>query len=159
MAVSILDETLVLQVSRAAVEQLAPNEIESFRATSRAFLADPRRFDRQGKRKSGPLGLGLDVVCDPLTPFVLSVVTDVVTELVTPPARRGLAALWHWCRRMLSRPWPGRQVSSSAASQLDPARIGQLVQLVADRRGSRQDQQLVVDLVTHELCCAFGHRS
>jgi hypothetical protein len=156
LAVSTTDESLIVRVSRAAVEQLAPGEIESFRATSRAFLADPHRFARRGESKGAPLGLGVEQICDPLTPFVLSVVTGVVTELVTPPARHGLAAVWRWCRRPFARSLPDRHGSLTTGPQIDSARIRQLVQFAADRRGSRNDQQLVVDLVTRELCSVFG---
>jgi hypothetical protein len=156
LAVLTTDESLIVRTSLAAVEQLAPCELASFRATSQAYLADPGRFERRGDSGGGPLGLGVEQVCDPLTPYILMVVTGVVTELIAPPTRRGLGGVRGWWRRLFGGSRKDRSQPSIPAEPMDAARIRELVQLVAERRGPRREQKLIVDLVARELSTAFG---
>jgi hypothetical protein len=76
-----LDDVLVAELARAAVERAAPEELPLFRPTSEAFFADPTALERREGRDD-MLGFGVDSALVLLTPVALAVARDVVDFVV-----------------------------------------------------------------------------
>jgi hypothetical protein len=77
-----LDDALVAELARTAVERAAPEELPLFRPTSEAFFADPTALERREGRED-MLGFGVDSALVLLTPVALAVARDVVDFVVT----------------------------------------------------------------------------
>ena len=76
-----LDDALVAELARTAVERAAPEELPLFRPTSEAFFADPAALERREGRDD-MLGFGVDSALVLLTPVALAVARDVVDFVV-----------------------------------------------------------------------------
>jgi hypothetical protein len=76
-----LDDVLVAELARTAVERAAPEELPLFRPTSEAFFADPTALERREGRDD-MLGFGVDSALVLLTPVALAVARDVVDFVV-----------------------------------------------------------------------------
>ena len=72
-----IDDALVAEVARSAVERAAPEELPLFRPVSEAFFEDPDALERTGGGDQ-MLGFGVDAAAVLLTPVALSVARDVV---------------------------------------------------------------------------------
>ena len=70
-------DVLVAALARATVERAAPEELPLFRATSEAYLADPKSLEQSGW-KDEMLGFGVDAAVMLLTPVALTVAKDVI---------------------------------------------------------------------------------
>jgi hypothetical protein len=70
-------DELVAALARATVEKAAPEELPLFRATSEAYLADPKSLEQSGG-KDEMLGFGVDAAVMLLTPVALTVAKDVI---------------------------------------------------------------------------------
>jgi hypothetical protein len=83
-----LDDTLVVELARSLVRDVAPQELPMFRASSALYLKDPGKAQQQ--RKSGSddlLGFGAGVDLTLITPVALAVATEVIKFLATEIAR------------------------------------------------------------------------
>ena len=69
-----IDNSLVADVARQVVAQIAPDELPLFRATSEAYFRDPRRAARGTSGGDSLLGWGEGLDPAYLTPIVLPVV-------------------------------------------------------------------------------------
>jgi len=87
---------------RAAVSQLAPEELDRFDDVWQVYLDDPRPSRRILKSGAAPLGAGIDVVGSALTPLLVAVTGETLAGLVREPAA-GVA------RRLVGRLRPRRR--------------------------------------------------
>jgi len=76
------DDALVEELARGLVQEIAPQELPLFRATSEAFFRDPEAALKPQKPKDDMLGFGLGTAASFLTPIVLAVSSEVVTLLI-----------------------------------------------------------------------------
>jgi hypothetical protein len=89
MSGAVVDDSLVAELARSAVEQTAPEELPLFRPTSEAFFQDPDAVPRSGGRDE-LLGFGVDAAVVLVTPVALSVARD-VARFVADQVRSRLA--------------------------------------------------------------------
>jgi hypothetical protein len=75
------DDVLVEVLARSAVEQVAPEELPLFRATSEAYFADPSSL-QQGGSRDDMLGFGVDAALVLVSPVALQVAKEVVVFVV-----------------------------------------------------------------------------
>lgn len=71
------DDALVEALARSAVEQVAPEELPLFRATSEAYFADPASLEQRGSGDD-PLGFGVDAALVLVSPVALQVAREVI---------------------------------------------------------------------------------
>jgi hypothetical protein len=79
------DDALVEALARSAVEQVAPEELPLFRATSEAYFDDPASLERMGSRDD-MLGFGVDAALVLVSPVALQVAREVI-DFVTAKLR------------------------------------------------------------------------
>jgi hypothetical protein len=89
MSGTAVDDALVADLARVAVERTAPEELPLFRPTSEAFFQDPDAVPRRGGRDE-LLGFGVDAAVVLVTPIALSVARD-VARFVADQLRSRLA--------------------------------------------------------------------
>ena len=89
MSGAAVDDTLVADLARVAVERTAPEELPLFRPTSEAFFEDPDAVPRRGGRDE-LLGFGVEAAVVLVTPVALSVARD-VARFVADQLRSRLA--------------------------------------------------------------------
>ena len=110
-----VDRDLVEELARAVLEEAAPEELVIFEDTAAEYFADPGAV-LDPARRAEAVGFGLDLAL--LTPYVLAVVTPVVTFLlqtaVSAAKEESAPLLKAWVRRLF------RRVSPEAASGPDP---------------------------------------
>jgi hypothetical protein len=88
-----VDATLVSDIARDVLEELAPQEMPIFPAASRAYFADPAAALKQSRSKDSALGFGVDSFVF-LTPVVLPVLSEVfefLTQVAEKAVEGGLA--------------------------------------------------------------------
>jgi len=83
------DTTLVADVARDVVSEIAPQEMPIFAAASRAYFADPDAALKHFRSKDYVLGFGLDAMAVLLTPVVLQVMSEVI-EFLTRIAKKAV---------------------------------------------------------------------
>ena len=83
------DDALVEALARSAVEQVAPEELPLFRATSEAYFADPSSLE-PGRSRDDMLGFGVDAALVLVSPVALQVAKEVICG---PDAERHLEAI------------------------------------------------------------------
>jgi hypothetical protein len=86
--------TLVTEVARDVLAEIAPQEVPIFAATSRAYFADPAAALRQLRSKDDVLGFGLDTAAGLFTPVVLLLLSETLeylTRVAAKAAADGLA--------------------------------------------------------------------
>jgi hypothetical protein len=81
-AQSTYDTDLVITLSRAVVQQLAPEELPLFRVASQAYLRNPQCVPAAGEAKDDMLGFGPGEAVALLTPVVLPVAAAVISFLI-----------------------------------------------------------------------------
>jgi hypothetical protein len=115
-----LDDVLVAELARTAVERAAPEELPLFRPTSEAFFADPTALERREGRDD-MLGFGVDSALVLLTPVALAVARDVVDFVVAQVRSRlhdeGESAVQGALDRLFRR--GDRQKPDTAAAEAD----------------------------------------
>jgi hypothetical protein len=74
------DATLVADVARTIVSEVAPDELPLFEVSSETYLADPRRVASTDADEM--LGFGGGAELELLTPVILSVTSGIVTFLI-----------------------------------------------------------------------------
>jgi hypothetical protein len=84
------DVTLVSDIARDVLAELAPQEIPIFPAASRAYFADPAAALKQSRSQDSALGFGVDLFVF-LTPVVLPVLSEVF-EFLTQVAEKAVEA-------------------------------------------------------------------
>jgi hypothetical protein len=89
MSGTAVDDALVADLARLAVERTAPEELPLFRPTSEAFFEDPDAVPRRGGRDE-LLGFGVEAAVVLVTPVALSVARD-VARFVADQLRSRLA--------------------------------------------------------------------
>lgn len=86
--------TLVSDVARDVLAEVAPQEMPIFAAASRAYFADPAAALKQFRSKDYVLGFGMDAMTILLTPAVLHILSEVfefLTRVAKKAAEDGLA--------------------------------------------------------------------
>jgi hypothetical protein len=78
---------IVIEISRELVTQLAPEELILFRATSQAFVQNPKRVLARADARDEMLGFGLGETVALFTPAILAVASAVVNFLITEVAK------------------------------------------------------------------------
>jgi len=106
---------------RAAVGELAPDELGRFDDVWRAYLDDPRPPARILKSGSAPLGAGIDIASTVMSPMLMAVTGETLAGLVREPAA-GAA------RKFAGRLRPGRRKAQERRAALtgpppDPAAL------------------------------------
>ena len=81
------ESTLISELARDTVQQVAPQELPRFRATSQAYFADPERVLKGEKGKDQMLGFGTGAEMSFLTPIILAVTTQVFRFVADEVAR------------------------------------------------------------------------
>ncbi|MFD7235898.1 hypothetical protein ACFWAT_11375 [Streptomyces syringium] len=72
------ERALITEIARDVIEEIAPEEVPTFSAVSRAYFADPQRaLSGRGSRQA-PLGFGSGMVELILTPIVLAATAKAV---------------------------------------------------------------------------------
>jgi hypothetical protein len=77
-----LGDTLVSEISRDIVAQIAPQELPIFQAVSAAYFANPAYALNNIHPKDDVLGFGIDPVTALITPIVLKVISEVFQFLL-----------------------------------------------------------------------------
>jgi hypothetical protein len=77
-----VDGQLIEDLARNLIEDLAPQELPIYRATSKAFLENPDHVTKRQWTREEKLGFGLPEATVFLTPVVLAVTTAVVKFFV-----------------------------------------------------------------------------
>ncbi|MBX9362362.1 hypothetical protein [Streptomyces sp. WAC04114] len=85
----VADQDLVKVLAREVVHRVAPGELRTFRFTSEAYFADPRRALKGDRASDGVVGSGVTEVVEALTPVVLAVSSEVALYLAGLYAVRG----------------------------------------------------------------------
>ncbi len=75
------DDALVEALARSAVEQVAPEELPLFRATSEAYFDDPASLEQKGSRDD-TLGFGVDAALVLVSPVALQVAREVIDFVI-----------------------------------------------------------------------------
>jgi hypothetical protein len=74
--------TIVAEVARDVLSEVAPQEMPIFAAASRAYFADPDAALRQLRSKDNVLGFGVEALTVLLTPVVLQILSEVFEFLM-----------------------------------------------------------------------------
>ena len=82
---------IIADLARDVVEQMAPQELPLFRATSVAYFKSPGKAFKTSKDKDDMLGFGVGEAVVMITPSILVVMTHVV-QFVTAEVQKSLAA-------------------------------------------------------------------
>jgi hypothetical protein len=88
-----VEPTLVCEIARDVLAELAPEEMPIFPAASRTYFADPAAARKQTRSKDSALGFGVDSFVF-LTPVVLPVLSEVfefLRQAAEKAAEAGLA--------------------------------------------------------------------
>lgn len=100
------DDALVEALARSAVEQVAPEELPLFRATSEAYFADPASLE-QGRSRDDMLGFGVDAALVLVSPIALQVAKEVIGFVVAhfreAAAEEGEGAIKRLVARLVHR--------------------------------------------------------
>ena len=100
------DDALVEALARSAVEQVAPEELPLFRATSEAYFADPSSLER-GRSRDDMLGFGVDAALVLVSPVALQVAKEVIGFVVAQfreaAAEEGEGAIKRLVARLVHR--------------------------------------------------------
>ena len=100
------DDALVEALARSAVEQVAPEELPLFRATSEAYFADPSSLE-QGRSRDDMLGFGVDAALVLVSPVALQVAKEVIGFVVAQfreaAAEEGEGAIKRLVARLVHR--------------------------------------------------------
>jgi hypothetical protein len=86
-----IDPTLVTDIARDVLAELAPQEIPIFPAASRTYFADPPAALKQYRSKDNALGFGVDPLLVSLTPIVLHTLLETF-EFLTDIAKKAVEA-------------------------------------------------------------------
>jgi hypothetical protein len=81
------DATLVTEMARGILEEIAPEEVPVFAAASRAYLADPNGALRQLQSTDNVLGFGVEEVTVMVTPVALLVASEILPFLTRVAAK------------------------------------------------------------------------
>jgi hypothetical protein len=77
-----VDTTLVTDVARDVLSEVAPQEVPILAAASKAYFDDPAAALRQWQTRDDVLGFGLDSLTVLVTPAVLHIVSEVFESLL-----------------------------------------------------------------------------
>ncbi|KIG08985.1 hypothetical protein [Caballeronia concitans] len=75
-----IDRTLIRDISRDVLTQLAPEELPLFTTISDAWFADPAAAQKASRNRDAALGFGADTVAL-FTPLILQVVSEILPML------------------------------------------------------------------------------
>jgi hypothetical protein len=79
--------TLVAEVARDVLAEIAPQEMPIFAAASRAYFTDPAAALKQSRSKDNVLGFGTDALAVLFTPAVLLVLSETLEYLTRVAAK------------------------------------------------------------------------
>jgi hypothetical protein len=139
----VVDESLVRDLAKKLLRQTAPEELPLLRPASERYFADPEKALRERREQQEVLGFGAEAVVALLTPIVLSVATDVLTEFATEIGKvagsKGVSAI----RAALRRLFRLEPASDQAAPvEIPPITREQLIMV----RQSAFDRAVMLDL-------------
>ncbi|WCM53271.1 hypothetical protein OH720_09730 [Pseudomonas sp. WJP1] len=77
-----VDNTLVTDVAREVVSEIAPQEMPIFMAASRAYFNDPKKALHEIRSKDDALGFGMEALGVVVTPVVLHIISEVFAFLI-----------------------------------------------------------------------------
>lgn len=119
------ERVLVTELAEAVLDQAAPEELIVFDETAQEFFQNPERM-LNPKTRDEPVGFGLEIGL--LTPYVLAVVSPVVSFLITVVAdsvkEASKTATGEWVRSLFKRKadTPAADASSVPALTSEQAR-------------------------------------
>lgn len=147
---SMVDRTLLLELGRDIVRQVAPLEEPLYPLLSGAYVDDPDRA-LSGRDAVGPLAFGLPEVYVLLTPVVLAAIDAAVQYVGAQAAARGAKATRDALRRLFRRPAPSAAEPAEAALTLTRQQwieVHAIVHRVAVKAGVPDTQaDLIADAV------------
>lgn len=79
--------TLVTEVARDVLSEIAPQEMPIFAATSKAYFADPAAALQQLRAKDDVLGFGMDTAAALFTPAILLLLSETLEYLTRVAAK------------------------------------------------------------------------
>lgn len=139
----VVDQSLVRDLAKKLLRETAPEELPLLRPASERYFADPEKALRERRSQQEVLGFGGEAVVALLTPIVLSVATDVLTEFATEIAKiggsRGVAAIRAALRRLF-RLEPS--ADETAPAEIPPITREQLILV----RQNAFDRAVMLDL-------------
>jgi hypothetical protein len=128
------EQALVKELAETVLAEAAPEELALFEETAQEYFQNPERVLR-ARGADEPVGFGLDIAM--LTPYVLAVVTPVVSFLVSTVAdsakeemKPRVAAL---VRRLFRRGTESGSEQRNAAQPLTPEQARQVRQIAYQR--------------------------
>lgn len=89
------NNTLVVDIARDVIAEIAPQEIPIFPAATEAYFAKPAEALKQLRSKDSVLGFGMDSLAIVLTPAVLHILSKVfefLTDIAKKAVEGGLSA-------------------------------------------------------------------
>ena len=100
----VVDQSLVRDLAKKLLRETAPEELPLLRPASERYFADPEKALRERRQQQEVLGFGAEAAVVLLTPIVLSVATDVLTEFATEIGKvagsKGVSAIRAALRRL-----------------------------------------------------------
>lgn len=155
---------LVADVSRDIIEQIAPDELVLFRATSEAYFKDPAKALKQQGGKDEMLGFGFEEAIPLLTPVVLAVTEQVVRYLAAAFAKAAtdksadMAAAGVRSLSMKLHPTPGG--ASAGPPPLTTSQLSEVRQVAMEKAQqlnlSEAQARLLADSMVGRLAVATG---
>ena len=132
------DDALVEALARSAVEQVAPEELPLFRATSEAYFADPSSLE-QGRSRDDMLGFGVDAALVLVSPVALQVAKEVIGFVVAQfreaAAEEGEGAIKRLVARLVHRDENGKD-EQEAVPELTDEQLEQVRALALEKARS-----------------------
>ena len=107
MLTDYVDATLVVDVARGVVRDVAPHEMPMFRANSELYLKAPIKSQRNTRDGDDLLGFGAGVDLTLLTPIAIAVTSEVLkflaTEIANSAKRESAPIIHQQVRRLFVR--------------------------------------------------------
>src|SRR5256885_10697632 len=77
---------LIAEMSRDIVADVAPDELPLFRMNSTAYFKNPKKALESREGQDEALGFGIEAMVPLLTPVIIAVVTEVISNLDRQPS-------------------------------------------------------------------------
>jgi hypothetical protein len=159
-----VDDALVVELGRAVVREVAPQELPLYRANSAAYVKNPTAALRGATSGDQMLGFGAGIEVTLLTPVVLAVLSEVVkflaTEVLQASKRQGSGIIDEQVKRLFKQfrsadPATGGPTTPPPLSTAQLARVRTVAFDTARRLQLSADQaQLLADSTVGGLASA-----
>lgn len=151
---------LVIDITHAFIAQAAPEELPLFPGLSQIYRENPENITRPESGKDQMLGFGWVEVAPVVTPFVMMIVTEVLTygskKVVDSAVDAFLTRCWNAFRRLFRIPPRPKDVP-----EFTPEQLAQVREMIIKRARdvpqpvlSEEQAQLLADVVVKNLTTA-----